>query len=137
MNIKNVLAFILLGVSLTLVISPLLTTKALSITTHEYCFTHKIVMRESGTICGDTKKECEEKRSQFIESSNPESIISNCFKFTHTDGNNPNKYCFDLLPHTEGKRCFDSKQECESERTAMLGGIDSSRIGSQCYKNNA
>jgi hypothetical protein len=134
MNNKNVLAFILLGISLTLVLSPLLTTKALSITTNQYCFTTK-KPGSSGYLCGDTKKECEEKRAQFKESS-PESTLGNCFKFTSTDGNKPDKYCFDLATN-DGKLCFDSKHECESERTVMLGGITAGRVASECYKNNA
>lgn len=111
-------------------------------TTHDFCYvallyvvnTHILVGDTSG--CSKTLSDCQEAQNTIAREGSGDysaKVTKECFKSTNSD-KSTNNYCWDIRPAGDGKQCFGSKKECESNREKALAGKNYFRVGSECYK---
>lgn len=104
-------------------------------TTHNYCFVGRTISTDF-VRCFDTLTECQKGQAAAVQEGFgglEVRISKECFRSTSTDKSS-NNWCFDFFPKGDGKVCFGSKKECESQREMFKAGRNFSRVGSECYK---
>jgi hypothetical protein len=134
MNIKITITFIVVfaGMALTTAITPSFITAASAQTTHPFCFV-KVRPGSTEGLCFNTLVECQAAQANPGEGW---TVTLSCFKTTNSVGH-PDKFCFNFLPIPSGAACFDSLQECQSNRAMMLAGTTGGRVGSECFRNHS
>jgi hypothetical protein len=109
-------------------------------TTHEFCF---VALLYSGNFlvgstsgCSKTLSDCQVGQTTIASEGSGDysaKITKECFKSINSD-KSTNNYCWDLRPAGDGKECFSSKKEWESNREKSAHGKNYYRVGEVCYK---